>query len=205
MFYHVLADIVMAAHVAYVSFVVLGLLAILIGLALRWKWVRNPWFRWIHLLMISIVGMEAVMGVQCPLTTWEHELRAASDGVVKEGDFVEELLHPILYRDNEAWPHWLLSCLYLGFAGTIVATFVLAPPRRRPQLPAYLTTNVFLVSLFLIDLKVGLLFAPTILVALAYAATHPGPTQPGVKARIAMPPEALSADAREPAVARSVT
>ena len=50
-----LADLLVVVHAAYVSFVVLGLVAILAGIAFRWKWVRNPWFRWIHITMIGIV------------------------------------------------------------------------------------------------------------------------------------------------------
>jgi hypothetical protein len=47
--YHALADAVLALHVAFVCFVVIGLLLVLAGGALRWSWVRNPWFRWSHL------------------------------------------------------------------------------------------------------------------------------------------------------------
>ena len=70
-----LADLVVVAHAAYFSFVVLGLVAILAGIAFRWKWVRNPWFRWIHLSMIGIVVAEAIAGIPCPLTVWERQLR----------------------------------------------------------------------------------------------------------------------------------
>src|SRR5437764_14821538 len=75
--YAILADAIVAAHVAYVSFVILGQLAILIGWPLGWKWIRNPWFRMIHLLMILIVVVESLPFVkyECPLTTWEYELR----------------------------------------------------------------------------------------------------------------------------------
>ena len=71
-----LADLVVVAHAAYVSFVVLGLVAILAGVAFGWKWVRNPWFRWIHISMIGIVVAEALAGIPCPLTVWERQLRA---------------------------------------------------------------------------------------------------------------------------------
>src|SRR5262249_49927579 len=60
------ADVIVAIHVAYVGYVVVGQLAILIGLALKWQWVRNPWFRVTHLIAISIVAAEAIIGMQCP-------------------------------------------------------------------------------------------------------------------------------------------
>ena len=72
MFYSFLADVVVGLHVAYVGFVVVGLLLILVGLLLRWSWVRNPSFRILHLLAIVTVGLEAICGIDCPLTVWTH-------------------------------------------------------------------------------------------------------------------------------------
>lgn len=66
-FYAVLADIVLAAHVAYVSFVILGQLAVFAGIVFKWEWIRNPWFRLTHLLMIAIVAFQALIDVYCPL------------------------------------------------------------------------------------------------------------------------------------------
>ena len=50
-----LADLIVVFHAAYVSFVVFGLVAILLGVVFRWSWVRNLWFRAIHLTVIGIV------------------------------------------------------------------------------------------------------------------------------------------------------
>jgi hypothetical protein len=44
----VLADVIVVIHAAYFYFVVFGLAAILLGVALRWSWVRNRWFRSFH-------------------------------------------------------------------------------------------------------------------------------------------------------------
>ena len=52
-----------------------GLLLILLGACLRWQWVRNRWFRVAHLLAIVIVAFEAINNIECPLTTWEYDLR----------------------------------------------------------------------------------------------------------------------------------
>src|SRR5262249_17061962 len=76
MWYSFLADVMVGVHLAYVLYVLVGLLAILIGLACGWKWVRNPWFRWSHMLMIVVVALESVVGMACPLTEWEDWLRA---------------------------------------------------------------------------------------------------------------------------------
>ena len=43
--YNYLADAVVVIHAAYIGFVILGLLAILLGVLFHWNWVRNFWFR----------------------------------------------------------------------------------------------------------------------------------------------------------------
>ena len=48
--YRLLADLIVAIHAAYVAFVVVGLLLILLGVACGWQWVRNWWFRIAHRL-----------------------------------------------------------------------------------------------------------------------------------------------------------
>lgn len=70
--YRVAADVVVLVHVAYIGYVVVGLVAIVVGLALRREWARGFWFRTLHLAMIAIVVLEAWAGVVCPLTTWER-------------------------------------------------------------------------------------------------------------------------------------
>jgi hypothetical protein len=70
-----LADLLVTIHLAFVAFVVVAQLLILVGWLARWGWVRNFWFRAVHLLCIAFVAVEAVGGIQCPLTTWEHDLR----------------------------------------------------------------------------------------------------------------------------------
>ena len=53
--YLLAADAVLLLHVLFVAFVVVGLLLILAGRLLSWDWVRNWWFRVIHLGAIGIV------------------------------------------------------------------------------------------------------------------------------------------------------
>ena len=69
MLYRVLADLVVVVHAAYIAFVLFGLLAVVLGAALGWGWVRNFWFRAIHLAMIAVVVIQAIAGVICPLIT----------------------------------------------------------------------------------------------------------------------------------------
>ncbi len=124
MLYHILADLVVAIHVAYVGYVIVGQLAIFAGALLRWKWIRNPWFRWTHLLMMSIVGFEAAADITCPLTSWEDSLRGGA--LAGEGTFVGRLLHDLLFIDASPG---VIRMMHVCFALLVIGTFVLAPPR----------------------------------------------------------------------------
>lgn len=128
MAYGLLADIVVALHVAYVSYVVFGQLLIWLGLALHWAGVLNPWFRWTHLFMMLIVGGEAALDIECPLTRWERNLRVLAGREVSGESFMGRLMHNLIFVD---WPPWAINTLHIVFALVVLGTFVLAPPRRR--------------------------------------------------------------------------
>jgi hypothetical protein len=124
-FYATAADALVAFHTAYVGFVLVGQLLILLGWALRWRWVRNPWFRVIHLLCIGVVAFEAMNGITCPLTLWERDLRALSGQSLTDspvGWFFNSILFFNLPREFFTWIH-------ISFGGLVAATFLLAPPR----------------------------------------------------------------------------
>ena len=130
MWYTLLADAVVGLHLAYIAYVLGGLLVVLVGLIGKWEWVRNPWFRLTHLTAILIIVVELVFQASCPLTIWEMRLRAAAGQPVIEGTFVGRLMHYLIFA---AVPGWVAEAVYIGFAVAIVITFVLAPPRFRAQ------------------------------------------------------------------------
>jgi Protein of Unknown function (DUF2784) len=121
-----LADLIVIFHVCYVAFVVLGLVAILAGIVFRWGWVRNPWFRGIHLLMIGIVVGESLAGIPCPLTVWEKQLRIRSGQATYPGDFLGYWAHQLLFYRAEPW---VFTVIYSVFGLAVVAALVAAPPR----------------------------------------------------------------------------
>jgi hypothetical protein len=147
MWYRVLADAITVVHLAYVSFVVIGQLLIWAGLIFRWRWVRNPWFRCLHLLAITIVAVETLTEVRCPLTVWEEQLREAVGDELGDGEFVRRFLWPVLFSGNyisETFSGQILAYCYFGTAALVLLTFVLAPPRfrlRDTRHPAPLTAG----------------------------------------------------------------
>ncbi len=123
-----LADTIVAIHTAFVGFVVIGQVLILVGLARHWAWVRHFGFRLVHLAAISVVAVEAVFGFVCPLTTWERQLRADAGQFAHEGSFVGRLCDTVLFYEL---PDWIFRIGHVSFGVLVLATFLLAPPRRR--------------------------------------------------------------------------
>lgn len=128
--YQLAANGVLILHVAYVGFVVLGLLLILIGGLFRWRWVRNRWFRAVHLLAITIVVLESWLNITCPLTTLENWLRVKAGAETYDGDFIAIWLHSILFFDL---PPWVFVYGYTAFGAAVLAGLILVPPRLRAE------------------------------------------------------------------------
>ncbi len=122
--YRLLADCIVVLHVGYVLFVILGLLAVLVGWLLDWHWVRWRSFRYLHLSAILIVVGEALTGITCPLTTWEDNLRKHAGEQVVDGSFVGRCFHELLFWDA---PQWAFTIAYCTFALIVALTFFLVP------------------------------------------------------------------------------
>ncbi len=129
MLYRLAADVVLATHVGIVAFVVFGLLLTIVGGFAGWSWVRNRWFRVAHLLTIGVVVFQAFIGVVCPFTTWESQLREAG-GQTGYGDlsFVAYWLRSVLFFDGEPW---MFILGYSLFGLCVLATLWFVPVRWR--------------------------------------------------------------------------
>ena len=118
------ADALLVVHFAIVVFIVGGLILTWIGAALGWGWVRNPWFRYLHLGAIVFVALEALIGMTCPLTEWEDALRGGGSAESFVGRWVRYFLY---YRA----PEWVFAVLYVAWAAATFVTLRLVPPRAR--------------------------------------------------------------------------
>ena len=128
----ILADLILALHVMYASFVLGGLLVLPFGLGFGWSWVRTRWFRCSHLVCTALVAVEAVIGLTCPLTWIEHRLLVAAGTAGYDRSFIGHLLAWLLYYDT---PAWVLTTAYLVVALIVLLLFCAAPPRPRPRVP----------------------------------------------------------------------
>lgn len=125
--YLLAADLTLLLHTLFVVFVIVGLILILLGNALGWSWIRNPWFRWAHLAAIALVVLQSWLGMICPLTTLEMALRARAGDTVYAGTFIAHWLQSILYYEA---PPWVFAVCYTVFGLLVVATWIWIRPRR---------------------------------------------------------------------------
>jgi Protein of Unknown function (DUF2784) len=122
MAYRILADVVLALHLGFVLFVVLGGL-----LVLRWRpllWLHVPAAVWGAVIEVS--------GWACPLTPLENELRRMGGEAGYAGGFVEHYLVPILYPGElTRTTHIALGALVLAI-NLVIYWFVFSRPRESP-------------------------------------------------------------------------
>ena len=126
-FFLLAADAMLFIHVLFVVFVVIGLVFIFVGKALRWSWVRNPWFRVMHLLAIGMVVVQSWIGVICPLTTFEMALRSRAGDTQYTGSFISHWLETILYYQA---PQWVFAACYTAFGVFAVSSWFWVRPQR---------------------------------------------------------------------------
>jgi hypothetical protein len=117
-----MADALLVVHFLIVAFIVGGLLLVWVGAGLGWRWVRSPWFRYLHLAAIAFVAAEAVLGVMCPLTVWEDMLR----GGVRAESFIGRWVRYFLYYEA---PPWVFTAAYVAWTLATLLTLWRVPAR----------------------------------------------------------------------------
>jgi hypothetical protein len=136
--YQLLADAVLVLHFAIVVFVVGGLVLVVAGNVLGWRWVNGWWFRLAHAAAIGIVVVQAWLGRICPLTTLESWLRTQAGSPPYGESFVEHLIHRVLYYD---FPAWAFALAYSVFGLLVAAIWWYFPPHAT-VLPASRRTSM---------------------------------------------------------------
>jgi hypothetical protein len=115
-----LADLLVALHLAFVVFVVAGGL-----LVLRW-----PRLAWVHVPAAVWGALVEVTGWICPLTPLENWLRQRGGLDVYAGDFVARYIAPTLYPEGLTRESQLLMGAVVVVLNAAIYTVVL---RRRPR------------------------------------------------------------------------
>jgi len=125
-YFLLIANVTLLLHVLIVMFVVFGLILIFIGKFRQWLWVRHPWFRLIHVLVITVVVFQSWLGFICPLTTIEMTFRAHANVTVYEGSFIAHWLQTILYYQA---PPSVFIVGYTVFAIAVIISWFWVKPR----------------------------------------------------------------------------
>ena len=118
-----IADIVLMFHFCVVIFITFGFFLIPIGCMYKWDWVTNIQLRILHSGMMVFITLETLLGITCPLTTFENSLR----GIHESKSFIGYWIKKIIYWDFPTQFFIILYCIFL------VWTFLmwkLYPPRN---------------------------------------------------------------------------
>ena len=117
--YALLANLVVAAHLAFVAFVVLGGLLVL----------RRPRVAWAHVPCALWGAAVELMGWTCPLTPLENALRRRAGEGAYGASFLEQYLIPLLYPG--ALTRELQLALGVGVVVLNAVVYALVWRRRR--------------------------------------------------------------------------
>jgi hypothetical protein len=116
--------LVLAVHLAVIAFNVFGLVAIPLGAALGWGWVRVFWWRALHLASLAVVALQALLGRACFLTDWQDALTGggARDPLIMR--WVNSLIYWPL-------PAWVFAAAYVAVFAYVLALWWFVRPQRR--------------------------------------------------------------------------
>lgn len=123
--YLLIADGLLLAHAFFVLFVICGLLLVIAGRFQSWNWVRNPWFRLVHLVCIGVVVLQSWFGIVCPLTTWEMAFRVRAGEAAYDGSFIAYWVSKLLYYQL---PDWVFVLIYTLFGLLVLASWYWVRP-----------------------------------------------------------------------------
>ncbi len=108
------SEIVLLFHFSIFLFIILSFILIPLGYHKKWKWVKNKYYRLIHLILMGIIFIETILGFMCPLTILENFLR----NDIEINNKITQIIHQVMYWDLPTYQFiilYLLSLLYLIF------------------------------------------------------------------------------------------
>ena len=110
----IFSEIVLLFHFCIFLFVILSFFLIPLGYSRKWEWVKNKYYRLIHLILMGIIFIETILGFMCPLTILENFLR----NDIEINNKITQIIHQVMYWDLPTYQFiilYLLSLLYLIF------------------------------------------------------------------------------------------
>jgi hypothetical protein len=121
------ASAVLYVHFAVVVFNVFWIVAIPLGAWRGWNFIRSFWWRGAHVVVLTVVAVQAVVGALCFLTIWQNSLLRAAGGP-DETSPIDAIVTRLIF-----WPLplWAFVVIYVAAFGYTLAMWWLVPPYRR--------------------------------------------------------------------------
>ncbi|MGO8916982.1 MAG: DUF2784 domain-containing protein [Stellaceae bacterium] len=124
--YRLLAETVLAVHVAIILFNVFGLVAIPLGGWRGWGFVRVFWWRALHVAILALVALQALLQQVCFLTLWQGALLREAGQAASDAPLVARVVQRLIF-----WPLplWVFAVLYVAVCLYVLLLWRLVPPR----------------------------------------------------------------------------
>ncbi|MFL2661495.1 MAG: DUF2784 family protein [Alphaproteobacteria bacterium] len=120
----IIADIILIIHFLIIFFVISLFLLIPISYKLNWEYLKNKTIRVVHISLITLVTIETLIGVHCPLTILENKLR----GIFFHTSFISKILKEIIFWELPGT--YFLTTYILCFLWTIFLWWRYPPKKK---------------------------------------------------------------------------
>jgi hypothetical protein len=119
-----LGPLVLGAHLGVIAFNLFGLIAIPLGAARGWRWVRIFWWRALHLTSLGLVALQAMLGRACFLTDWQDALTGGG----AHDPLIMRWVNGVIF-----WPlpMWAFTAMYVALFAYVAGLWWLVRPLRR--------------------------------------------------------------------------
>jgi len=126
--YAFFADVILIIHIFFVLFIILGQALIIVGWWWGWSWTGDLTLRVWHLVAIGVVVAQVWLGIFCPLTILESNLRHWADQEGYQSSFISDWLQRLFFYTA---PPWVFTLAYSLFGLLMLLTWLVYPPRRK--------------------------------------------------------------------------
>lgn len=114
---------ILVLHFAIIAFNVAGCVLIPVGAWRRWRWVREFWWRLVHVLSFAVVAGQALAGQACFLTIWQADLEGETSHVQP---LIAHWIDRLIYLPI---PLWVFAIIYVVLFLYVIALWVFVRPR----------------------------------------------------------------------------
>ena len=106
------ADTILILHFLVIIFIISLYFLIPYGYSKNWKFAKNYKIRLAHLMLIFFITLETFLGIICPLTTLENDLR----GQLYSETFISFWISKVIYWDLPTTFFIVVYTIFLIFA-----------------------------------------------------------------------------------------